>query len=72
MRADNAIDPDGHYHRACRALADETGAAVDEVIEEWTERAGVRLYCGGLERADADRLAFDDVCDRYRRQRSLL
>jgi len=70
--ADRTRDPDGWYHRACRALADEVGAEVGHVLDEWEERAAVREYCGETPREEANRLALEDVRDRLRPQRRLL
>jgi hypothetical protein len=70
--ADPSRDPNDGWHRVCRALADECGLDVADVLDEWEERAAVREYCGETDRALANRLAFDDVLDRLRRQRSLL
>ena len=32
------------------------------LVEEWSERAAIAEYCGGLSREDAERLAWACVC----------
>jgi hypothetical protein len=43
------------------SIANLTGRTVAEVDEAWSERAAVRQYLGGLERAEAEREARGDV-----------
>jgi hypothetical protein len=70
--ADATRDPDGSFHRRCRALADDLGLDVVEVLDEWEERAAVREYLGEAVRSEANRLAFADVEARLLPQRRLL
>ncbi len=71
-RADRArrsypkLDAAGTYRDKCSELAQECGVEFADVWEEWTERAAVREWCGALNRSEAERLAFDDVCTRFR------
>lgn len=60
------LDRHSGYREACADLADETGANVEYVYEEWQERAGTRLYLGEMEVEDAERLALEDVRERFR------
>jgi hypothetical protein len=59
------IDRHGAYRELCAELATETGADVVSIWEEFQERAGTRMYCGELEIEDAERLAMDDVRERF-------
>jgi hypothetical protein len=64
--ADASRDPNGGWHRVCRALADELQLEVADVLDEWEERAAIREYLGETDRELANRLAFDDVLARLR------
>lgn len=61
------VDRTSRYHEQLGELARECDAPVDEVIEEWSERAAAREYLGGVSRDVAEFLAMDDVRQRYRR-----
>jgi len=37
-------------------------AALLDLVEEWSERAAIAEYCGGLSREEAERLAWAYVC----------
>lgn len=69
--SDPQIDPTGRYHRDLCELAREVGADPSDVIDEWHERAACRRYLGQIDNAEAERLAYDDTVDRFRRQRSI-
>lgn len=69
--SDPQIDPTGRYHRDLCALAREVGADPSDVIDEWHERAACRMYLGMFDNAEAERLAYQDTVDRYRRQREI-
>lgn len=71
-RTQDLRDPDGVWHRRCRALADDLDLDVCDVLDEWNERAAVREYLGEASREDANRLAFADVEERLTVQRVLL
>lgn len=71
-QAQDLRDPCGTWHRRCRALADDVKADVVDVLDEWNERAAIREYLGETDRAEANRLAFDDVEERLTVQRRLL
>jgi len=66
--SDPQIDPTGHYHRDLCDLAREVGADPSDVIDEWHERAACRVYLGMYDNAEAERLAYADTVERYRRQ----
>ena len=61
------VDRHGGYREACIALAEETGGDVESIWDEFQERAGTRMFCGELEIEDAERLAMEDVRERFRR-----
>jgi hypothetical protein len=42
-------------------IADQLGAPIDRVHEEWAERAAIREYLGGMSRAQAEREAVGDA-----------
>ena len=69
--AEPTFDARGVYTAKLRELADDTGGDVGALLDEWIERSGIRLYDAGMTVADAERLAFDDVEARTRRQRAL-
>jgi predicted metalloprotease len=60
------VDRHGVYREACAELAEETGADVESIWEEFQERAGTRLYMGELELENAEMLALEDVRERFR------
>jgi hypothetical protein len=62
------VDPTGEYHRRARELAGAAGVKLEDVIDEWDEQAALREYAGCPTRSEAERLAFADVEDRYRRR----
>lgn len=64
-------DPSGEHHQAIREIADESGRDVVDLLDLWDERAATRQYDGNLSRADAERLAVDDVRDIAIAQRRL-
>jgi hypothetical protein len=66
QRSYKRLDRHSGYREACADLAEETGANVEHVYEEWQERAGTRLYLGEMEVEDAERLALEDVRERFR------
>ncbi len=61
------VDRHGAYRELCIELAEETGGDVESIWEEFQERAGTRMYLGELEIEDAEKLAMDDVRERFRR-----
>lgn len=69
--SDPQIDPTGRYHRDLCDLAREVGADPEDVIDEFSERAACRRYLGGVDNAEAERLAYADTVERYRRQRTI-
>ncbi len=63
-------DPTGACHAALADLAASTGRDIDELLEWFDERAGVREYDGNVSRDEAERAAVKDVvdiCDPQRR-----
>jgi hypothetical protein len=42
-------------------LANKLGRPIEDVREQWSERAAIREYEGGMPRARAEEAAFDDV-----------
>jgi hypothetical protein len=42
-------------------LAIAHGEQFDELLEQWSERAAVREFSGGMPRAEAEAGAYDDV-----------
>lgn len=44
-------------------IAKRSGRTLDDVTELWNERAAHREYDAGKPRAEAERLALDDVAD---------
>lgn len=67
LRKQNQGRPTQYYVMAAE-LADETGADVTAIIEEFDHRAAVREYLGETTRAEAERLAWGDVEQRFRTQ----
>lgn len=43
----------GRWRMACRE--------VWPALDQWEERAAIREFCGGLPRAEAERLAYEEV-----------
>lgn len=70
--AEEQRDPTGEWHQRLRELADDHDVNAGDVLDEWDERAAVRQYDAGCDRATAERLAFVDVKERLEPQRSLL
>lgn len=65
-------DPSGACHEAIAALAAETGRDVVDLLDTWDERASIREYDGCADRAEAERLAVEDVRSMVVRQAVLL
>lgn len=59
------------WYERCGELAREVGVDAGEVLEEFDERAAIRQYDVGVSRADAELLAWDDVRERFVKQRAL-
>lgn len=71
--ADPPRDPLGIHFAALSALAQEHGFDLADMLDEFDERAAVRQYDAGVTRTEAERLAEEDVRERYlRRQGRLL
>jgi hypothetical protein len=49
------------HDRALERIASESGRSPLDVLELFLERAAIREYDGGLSRAEAERLAVEDV-----------
>lgn len=64
-------DPTGEHHAEIAAIAREAGRDVADLLDEWDERAAIREYDGRTDRAEAERLAVEDVRSAYQRQRRL-
>lgn len=71
-RARVAKPPRGtEYYVACRELADRLGLDAGDVMDEFDDRAGTREYLGDVTRAEAEKLAMQDVLERFDRQAEL-
>lgn len=64
-------DPTGDHHATCCEIAREAGIEPFFVLDAWDERAAIRQYDGNADRADAERLAVDDVRAIFIRQKGL-
>ncbi len=68
-RARAAQPPRGtEIYVLARELADKLGMDVNDVLDDHDERAACREYDGGIDRKEAERLAWCDVLSRYERQ----
>lgn len=65
-------DPTGEHHEAVADIARECGRDVVDMLDAWDEFAAIREYDGCKDRAEAERLAVEDVRSAFVRQRSLL
>lgn len=45
------------------AIAARHSVSLDLLLEEWSERAAIREYLGGMPRSHAELAAVRDVCD---------
>jgi hypothetical protein len=71
-KARTSTPPRGtEYYVLAGELAALVGADVADVLDEFDERAGCREFVGGLDRAEAERLAWHDTEERYTRQRRM-
>lgn len=61
------VDRHGVYMEACSALAEETGADVTSVYEEWQDRVTAHMYTAELDVDDCEAQALEDVRLAYRR-----
>ncbi len=59
------------YFGKCADLAREVGAEPADVIDEFTDRAGAREFCGNVSRQEAESLAWLDTLARYERQKRI-
>lgn len=60
------------WYERCGELAKEHGIDTSYVLEEFEERAACRQYCNeAVTRDEAERLAFDDVRERFVKQTDL-
>ncbi len=69
-RASYATISAEHFGK-CADLAREVGADPSDVIDEFTERAGAREWCGNVSRQEAESLAWLDTLARYERQKRI-
>lgn len=67
-RAMSPRDPTGEWHEACAEIARAAHVDAGDVLDDWSHRAAIREYEAGVTRADAERLAVDDVREQYLRQ----
>lgn len=58
-------DAAGTYAERCAELARDRGLNPADVHEEWSERAAVRQYLGGVSLDVAEALAWEDVLARF-------
>jgi len=65
------IDPTGVHHLAISELAHRLGLDVADMLDDWDHFAAIRQYDGAMPRDVAERLAVDDVRDRFDPQRSI-
>ena len=63
-------DPTGEHHDAIAQIAADAGRNVADLMDEFDERAAVREYLGHFPRAEAERLAVEDVRSAYARRRT--
>ena len=49
----------------CKQLAQRRIASASDVYEYFTERAAIREYLGGADRAEAERLAWGETLRRF-------
>lgn len=54
-------DPTGEHHEAIAEIARAAGRDVVEMLDCWDERAAIRQYEGGADRATAERDAVTDI-----------
>lgn len=60
------IDSHGEWMRCCSELAEETGADVAAVYEEWNDRVSAMLYTGEHDVYEAEQRAMDHIRTAYR------
>lgn len=71
-RARLASPPRGaEYYVACGELAQRVGADPGDVMDDLDHAAAVIEYEGNVSRQEAERLAMEQVRDRYERQRRI-
>lgn len=71
-RARQAMPSRGaEWYERCGELAQRLGLNAGDVMDEFDERAGIREYDANVQRADAERLAWDDVEAYFTRQTGL-
>lgn len=58
-------DPSGQHHESIAKIARAAGRDVVELLDEWDERAAIRQYEGGVDRATAERDAVTDIEARF-------
>lgn len=56
------------YIHELRLLAVELNIAAETLIEAWTERAGVKEFSGGKSLQDAEREAFAETVNTFRKR----
>ncbi len=54
-------DPTGEHHESIARIAKASGRDVVELLDLWDERAAIREYEGGVDRATAERDAVTDM-----------
>lgn len=64
-------DPTGRYHELARELANEVGCLVEDVLDEFDERASILEYERENAQDEAERLAWEHTASRFRRQEDL-
>ncbi len=62
-------DPSGVHTEEICALSKRLGLDHVELLDAWSEHAALREYDGELSRAEAERLAVEDVRERFDPQR---
>jgi hypothetical protein len=54
-------DPTGEHHESIAKIARHIGRDTCTLLDEWDERAAIRQYEGGQDRASAERDAVTDI-----------
>jgi hypothetical protein len=50
-------------HDQLAAISAAHGVPLDRLLEEWSERAAIREYLGGMPRDETELAAIHDACD---------
>lgn len=70
-KANPPRDPSGEHHEAIAEIARAVGVDVSDMLDDWDHRAAVMEYDGYVSRAEAERIAVEDIRAMYVRQGKL-